>query len=109
MICVHCCKKKVNRPRGLCWGCYYTPGVRDLYPITSKFGKRSGVRPEPVTCWACGKPAGRKSHVNKIGWKVRHINLTAQSRPTNEVYCPECFARWGWPDWSKMPALEECA
>jgi hypothetical protein len=30
----------MNRPRGLCWSCYYTPGVRDLYPSTSKFARR---------------------------------------------------------------------
>ena len=44
MICRHCRRARVTRPRGLCWDCYYTPGVRDLYPITSKFGRRgSGV------------------------------------------------------------------
>lgn len=37
MTCRHCGKGKVCRPRGLCWRCYYTPGVRDLYPSTSKF------------------------------------------------------------------------
>ena len=31
---------KANRPRGLCFRCYYTPGVRDRYPSTSKFGRR---------------------------------------------------------------------
>jgi hypothetical protein len=40
--CIHCKKRKINRPRGLCWGCYYAPGVRDLYPPTSKFA-RHGV------------------------------------------------------------------
>ena len=40
MICRHCRKTKSNRPRGLCWSCYYTPGVRDLYPSTSKFARR---------------------------------------------------------------------
>lgn len=30
----------MKRPRGLCWTCYYTPGVKDLYPPTSKFGRR---------------------------------------------------------------------
>jgi hypothetical protein len=30
----------VSRPRGLCWSCYYTPGVRDQYPSTSKYGRR---------------------------------------------------------------------
>ena len=29
--CKHCGKGKVNRPRGLCWVCYYTPGVRYRY------------------------------------------------------------------------------
>ena len=39
-LCRHCQKVKSNRPRGLCWSCYYTPGVRDQYPSTSKFARR---------------------------------------------------------------------
>src|SRR5581483_10972436 len=39
-LCRHCQKVKSNRPRGLCWSCYYTPGVRELYPSTSKFARR---------------------------------------------------------------------
>jgi len=39
-VCRHCQKASVNRPRGLCWSCYYTPGVRELYPSTSKFARR---------------------------------------------------------------------
>jgi hypothetical protein len=41
-ICRHCKDgdKPVNRPRGLCWTCYYTPGVKALYPSTSKFAVR---------------------------------------------------------------------
>ncbi len=39
-ICRHCNRLPVNRPRGLCWGCYYTPGVKDLFPITSKYASR---------------------------------------------------------------------
>jgi hypothetical protein len=30
----------VNRPRGLCWTCYYTAGVKELYPPTSKYARR---------------------------------------------------------------------
>lgn len=41
MLCRHCNQKKANRPRDLCWACYYTPGIRDLYPPTSKFARRS--------------------------------------------------------------------
>ncbi|HKI34637.1 MAG TPA: hypothetical protein VKA46_22465 [Gemmataceae bacterium] len=40
MICRHCNRVPANRPRGLCWSCYYKPGVRELYPSTSKFARR---------------------------------------------------------------------
>ena len=39
-ICQHCHASNVNRPRLLCWGCYYAPGVRDRYPSTSKYARR---------------------------------------------------------------------
>ena len=39
-ICRHCGRAKVNRPRGLCWTCYYKPGVSDQYPSTSKYARR---------------------------------------------------------------------
>jgi len=48
-----CCTKprKLHR-RGLCWSCYYKPGVRDQYPSTSRFANRGvpdgdGARPLP--------------------------------------------------------------
>lgn len=40
MLCRHCQKVRSNRPRGLCWSCYYRPGVREQYPSTSKFARR---------------------------------------------------------------------
>ena len=56
MMCRHCQRVKSNRPRGLCWSCYYTPGVRDLFPSTSKFARRGihdfngrAQQPEPTT------------------------------------------------------------
>lgn len=43
MLCRHCQVKNANRPLGLCWTCYYKPGVRALYPSTSKYApKRHG-------------------------------------------------------------------
>ncbi len=30
----------VSRPRGLCWACYRRPGVKELYPSTSKYARR---------------------------------------------------------------------
>jgi hypothetical protein len=38
--CRHCRRGKVTRPRGLCWACYYQPGVREKYPSPSIFGRR---------------------------------------------------------------------
>lgn len=32
LTCRHCCERHANRPRQLCWRCYYTPGVKDQYP-----------------------------------------------------------------------------
>ena len=62
-ICRHCSKSKVNRPRGLCWSCYYTPGVKDQYPSTSKYARRgvgnfNGNAPLPAepTVAAPGSP-----------------------------------------------------
>lgn len=54
MLCRHCHRVRPNRPRGLCWSCYYTPGVRDQYPSTSKFARRGvddfngRVKPPPL-------------------------------------------------------------
>jgi len=40
-LCVHCQRKRPSRPRGLCWTCYYTPGLRHLYPpLPSEAGRR---------------------------------------------------------------------
>jgi ribosomal protein L37E len=51
--CRHCGRSKVNRPRGLCWTCYYTPGVRESYHSGSKYAYRgvaniTGNRPVPA-------------------------------------------------------------
>ncbi len=63
LICKHCNKSKVNRPRGLCWGCYYTEGVKDQYPSTSKYARRgvgngnASVAATPLpTAYAPGSP-----------------------------------------------------
>ena len=53
MRCQHCRQAPISRPRRLCWVCYYKPGVRDLYPSTSKYGRHgvgniNGNRPLPA-------------------------------------------------------------
>lgn len=32
MKCAHCNERPVSRPRGLCYRCFYAPGVADQYP-----------------------------------------------------------------------------
>jgi hypothetical protein len=55
-ICRHCGCRVVTRPRGLCWTCYYLPGVRDRYETIGIYarrgvanGYRHGTMPEPTT------------------------------------------------------------
>jgi hypothetical protein len=40
MLCRHCHRSPVTRPRGLCRTCYYRSGVRDRFPSTSKFARQ---------------------------------------------------------------------
>lgn len=47
--CAHCKKSHAHRPRGLCWTCYYQPGVKELYPVTSKYAPKSTKEYEPQT------------------------------------------------------------
>ena len=48
-ICLHCKILKVCRPRGLCWSCYYKPGVRELYEPTSIHGVYGTIGHKPHT------------------------------------------------------------
>ena len=73
--CRHCGRAKVNRPRGLCWSCYYTHGVRDRYPSTSKFARRglgifngNTVQP-PVPTTA---PPGTPEKMAVLEMRIRH-------------------------------------
>ena len=67
-MCRHCQKVRSNRPRGLCWTCYYTPGVRDLYPSTSKFARRGvgnfcGTAPLPEAATAAAPGSEEKIRI----------------------------------------------
>ena len=63
--CRHC-GRKANRPRGLCWTCYYTPAVSDRYPSTSKFCTH---KPEELlaclgpAAWPTAAPPGSREKV----------------------------------------------
>jgi hypothetical protein len=40
VVCRHCRRYAVTRPRGLCWSCHRKPDVRAQYPSESKYAKR---------------------------------------------------------------------
>lgn len=53
--CMNCHERNINRPRELCWRCYYLPGVREQYHVgNSKFARRGvahfggGTLPAPT-------------------------------------------------------------
>jgi hypothetical protein len=57
MLCRNCNRNNANRPRGLCWSCYYRPGVRERFPSTSKYAQhgvddfngKAALAPAPTT------------------------------------------------------------
>ena len=90
VVCQHCGRGRATRPRRLCWNCYYTPGVRELYPITSKFcrhGSGTGNRPaKPATCPTNALPGS----LEKI------LVLTQRADLRQELWHPE-DATWEGP------------
>lgn len=73
-VCRHCHRKPINRPRGLCWTCYYTPGVRERYPSTSKFARR-GVGniqgPTPLPAFPTNAPPGSIDKITILAERAR--------------------------------------
>jgi hypothetical protein len=72
--CRHCRKSLISRPRGLCWSCYYTPGVREKFPTTSKYGRRGvgnfyGSPPRPFA--PTGAHPGSAEKIAVLAERVR--------------------------------------
>lgn len=68
-MCRHCGKKPANRPRGLCWPCYYTPGVKDRYPSTSKHAVRglgNGCFASRPASHPCPHPIGSEGRIQTM-------------------------------------------
>ena len=83
MICRNCNRSKVNRPRGLCWSCYYRPGVREQYPSTSKFARR-GVG---NFCGAAARPT--KPTAAQPGTPEKLAVLEERARLRQELWHPD--------------------
>ena len=49
MLCLHCNLFSASRPRGLCWSCFYTAGIRERYPPRGKrIGGGAGMKRRPA-------------------------------------------------------------
>jgi hypothetical protein len=73
-FCRHCVHSWANRPRGLCWSCYYLPGVRDLYPSTSKHGRRgvgNGFRNAPAPSCPTSAAPGSEEKIEILAERAR--------------------------------------
>jgi hypothetical protein len=92
MLCRHCGRPRVSRPRGLCWSCYYSPGVRPLYPSTSKYGRRGvddfcgrgALPPEPTSA-----PPGSPQKVSILAQRAR--NHQALWHPQDAPMTAHCY------------------
>jgi hypothetical protein len=86
VTCRHCNRKNANRPRGLCWGCHAQPGVRDLYPSTSKYARRGigqGNRPSLPAAEPCPHPAdsaGRIATLRRRAERGESLSHPADNR-----------------------------
>lgn len=90
-LCRHCGRKSVNRPRGLCWNCYYTPAVAVLYPSTSKYARR-GLGGGNVTP---GPPAAPTAAAPGSAEKV--AVMEARARAGRDLW-HDADARWDGDD-----------
>jgi hypothetical protein len=92
-ICKNCGRSKVNRPRGLCWSCYYSPGVKDRFPSTSKYARRgegnfTGNAPLPTipTTVPPGTPEklevlARRAKMKQALWHPMDATYAGDPRP----------------------------
>lgn len=69
--CRHCQQRNAIRPRGLCWRCYYTPGVKDLYPVTSKFAPRTAPKPATTLCKPTTTLPGTEEKIKVLAERVQ--------------------------------------
>lgn len=77
-VCRHCRKSVVTRPRGLCWTCYYRPGVKEKYPSTSKYarhGEGNTTGPHPLPASPTRAVPGSAEKLQVLAERVRRGEL----------------------------------
>ncbi len=97
-LCRHCQARRPNRPRGLCSRCYPLPGIRDRYPVTSKFANRAAR--EPLDAEADGATPGasfegRSWYVCGTDTAGRRTIIDGYPRLEDAIACAHALAEGG--------------
>ena len=76
-LCRHCGKKIAKRPGGLCWTCYYAPGIRAMYPTRRRNQYVSFEMPIPLCkdgfdYAPTGCPAGSEDKIEVMRERVAY-------------------------------------
>jgi hypothetical protein len=80
MNCRHCSTRKATKARGLCPRCYYAPGVREQYPVsTSKYARRS-PRADDDTAKPADAPSGPTGAIQGSEEKILEMQRRAARR-----------------------------
>ena len=66
MLCRHCDRNPVNRPRGLCWSCFYSPGVRERYPPAASANRGLGKGCKRLPCDPTGAVPGSPEKIRVL-------------------------------------------
>ncbi len=65
MLCRHCDRNQVSRPRGLCWSCFYSPGVRERYPPAGS-NRGPGIGRKRLPCEPTYAPPGSPEKIRVL-------------------------------------------
>lgn len=79
MLCRHCQRRKANRPRGLCWSCYYSPAADQYGPI-SKYGNRGAGNRNKEKVEHVGTPSEPTSAVPGTDEKIEVFARRAEQK-----------------------------
>jgi len=63
----------------------------------SRITRRLRRSPDKPRCWACHKTLKVGVKPESQGWYARPFE-DGVSAHLKELYCPDCFRRWGWGD-----------
>lgn len=81
-VCRHCRRFRTHRPRGLCYKCFYTPAVRDLYPPVVAGVPPAGRNRRPPAA-PCPHPPGSPEKVAVMAARLaagEHIHHPLDAR-----------------------------